>query len=398
MKARIITQAPFPEGLATTNRVFYNAKGLQKNGVDVKVYIALPTERNGHIKNPKPSGSYKGIDFEYSGLNSVRSRSFFKRRIDDMIFPVRAGFKAISDKPEVLCLISSSSIYILFVMKFFSFISNIPLFVGLTELPFFGFKDYGLFKVRNKILRKIMYKNIDGLMVISYELINLYSKLVSKKCPIILIPVIVDTEDIYQSDVPRSRNIVYTGPLLQKKDGILTIIKSFSQIANEFPDTNLVCTGSIEHSADREKVKKEIDNSGIKERIILKGFVSRSEMIELLNSAACLVLAKPTSDQADTCFPTKLGEYLATGNPIVVTSTGEIPLYLKDGENAYIAEPDSVESFTQKLRDLLSNRNESKLIGENGKKVAEEKFNYVETAKKIVELIDLKMNEKFEKK
>ncbi|MDD4205404.1 MAG: glycosyltransferase, partial [Candidatus Delongbacteria bacterium] len=181
---------------------------------------------------------------------------------------------------------------------------------------------------------------------------------------------------------------VYTGPLLQKKDGILTIIKSFSNIANEFPDTNLVCTGSLDHSVDRDRVKNEIESSKAKDRIILKGFISRSEMIELLNSAACLVLAKPSSDQADTCFPTKLGEYLATGNPIVVTSTGEIPLYLKDGENAYIAEPDSVGSFTQKLRNLLSDSEMAQKIGLKGRQVAEEKFNYKEIAKKVTRLIE----------
>ena len=68
--------------------------------------------------------------------------------------------------------------------------------------------------------------------------------------------------------------------------------------------------------------------------MIFKGFVSRDEMIDLLNSSVGLVLAKPTSAQAETCFPTKLGENLSTGNPIVVTRTGEIPLYLEDGISA----------------------------------------------------------------
>ena len=110
-------------------------------------------------------------------------------------------------------------------------------------------------------------------------------------------------------------------------------------------------------------------------------------MIKLLNSAAGLVLAKPTSNQADTCFPTKLGEYLSSGNPIVVTRTGEIPLYLKDGENAYIAEPDSVEDFTEKLKQLLDNPIQAKEIGKKGREVAKEKFNYYELSKKVIELI-----------
>ena len=48
-----------------------------------------------------------------------------------------------------------------------------------------------------------------------------------------------------------------------------------------------------------------------------------------------LVLARPDNIQAKGGFPTKLGEYLATGNPVVVTKVGEIPNYLIDGVNAF---------------------------------------------------------------
>ncbi len=388
MKIRIITHAPFPEGLATTNRVFYHAKGLAANGVDVKIYIALPTERPESVANPAPAGNYKGIDFEYSGGETVRSRSYFRRKYNYLTFPIKAAFKALKDKPDAVVMISYSSVYVLLITKLIFLLAGMKFIVEETELPLIVNRNYGIYKLRNDFLKLFLFKNLDGFLVISYELEKIYSKLVSKKCPIVLIPVIVDVDDIYRGSVPRTRNIVYTGPLHQKKDGILTIIKSFSAIAGEYPEVNLVCTGSIEHSADRDKVKEELAKSKFRDRIIMKGFVSRTEMIDLLNSAVCLVLAKPSSDQADTCFPTKLGEYLSTGNPIAVTSTGEIPLYLKDGENAYISEPDSVDSYTQKLRELLSDPDKAKRIGEEGKKVAGEKFNYKEIAKKVISLIE----------
>ncbi|MDY0016251.1 MAG: glycosyltransferase family 4 protein [Candidatus Delongbacteria bacterium] len=388
MKIRIITHAPFPEGLATTNRVFYHAKGLAANGVDVKIYIALPTERPESVANPAPTGNYKGIDFEYSGGETVRSRSSFRRKYNYLTFPIKAAIKALKDKPDAVVMISYSSVYVLLITKLIFLLAGMRFIVEETELPLIVNRNYGIYKLRNDFLKLFLFKNLDGFLVISYELKKIYSKLVSKKCPIVLIPVIVDVDDIYREGVPRTRNIVYTGPLHQKKDGILTIIKSFSAIAGEYPEVNLVCTGSIEHSADRDKVKEELAKSKFRDRIIMKGFVSRTEMIDLLNSAVCLVLAKPSSDQADTCFPTKLGEYLSTGNPIAVTSTGEIPLYLKDGENAYISEPDSVDSYTQKLRELLSDPDKAIRIGEEGKKVAGEKFNYKEIAKKVISLVE----------
>lgn len=388
LKVAIITHTSFPEGLAASNRVFYHATGLKANNVDVKVYIATPTEQKNNIKNTLSKGSYKGIDFEYSLGKSIRSSSFMQRRIDDFIGPIMTGLKVIKDNPDAAVAISHSSIYVLFILKLIFLLSRITFIVERTEVPLHGNKNYGIYKYRNKFFKMFLYKNLDGFLVISYELIKRYSALISKKCPIELIPVIIDIEDIYDPNVVRTKNIVYTGPLLQKKDGILTIIESFSKIADEFPETNLICTGSLDFSRDKEKVKTAIENSGVKDRIIMRGFISRDEMVELLNSAACLVLAKPTSDQSDTCFPTKLGEYLATGNPIAVTLTGEIPIYLEDKVNAYIAEPDSIDSFADKLRDILKNPEKSKEIGLKGKEVAENSFNYAKTAKKVVKMIN----------
>lgn len=388
MKIAIVTHAPFPEGLASTNRVFYHAKGLQANNIDVKVFIATPTERKGNIKNTQPKGSYKGVNYEYALNKSVRSNHFLQRRIDDFFGPIRTAFNVIRFKPDAAVIISHSSLSVLFALKVLFRMKGLTFIAERTEAPFHGSGSSKFYKSIGSILKRNIYKKLDGFLVISHELMKIYSKIISKNCPIVLIPVIVDVNDIYNGAVKRTRNLIYTGPLLQKKDGILTIIKSFADIAQDYPDTNLICTGNLESSRDKEKVVEEIEKSGVKDRIIMKGFVTRKEMIELLNSAVGLVLAKPSSDQADTCFPTKLGEYLATGNPIVVTKTGEIPLYLEDGVNAYIAEPDSVESFTDKLRDLLSDPIKAQEIGAKGKKTAEDKFNYAETAKKVIDLVE----------
>ncbi|MGD9706498.1 MAG: glycosyltransferase family 4 protein [Candidatus Delongbacteria bacterium] len=387
MKVVIITHTPFPEGLAPTNRVFYHAKGLQDNHVEVKVIIALPTEKFNNVKNPVAVGVYKGIEFEYSLRKTERSKHFLRRRFDDFIGPVKAGIKAIREKPDAVLMISYSSIYVLCVLKLIFLISGKTFIVEETEFPLFGKKDNGVFRLRNKFLKKFLYKNLDGFLVISHELKKRYSKLVSKKCPVVLIPVIVDVSDIYDASVERTRNLVYTGPLVQKKDGILTILKSFSSIAEKFPEVKLVCTGNVNISPDKERVLSEIQNCEYKDRIVMTGFISREKMIEYLNSACGLVLAKPSSEQADTCFPTKLGEYLSTGNPIVVTKTGEIPLYLQDGTDAYIAEPDSVESFTQKLMELLSNPEKAAAIGLKGRETAMKHFNYKEISKKVINLI-----------
>lgn len=384
MKVAVITQASFPEGLAPTNRVIYHAKGLKANGIETKIFITLPTENWRNVKNINTRGEILGIPYEYVWKETKRSKYFIGRRIHDLLSPLRTAFKIRKEKYEAALLISFCSYYVITVLKFFCFFFDIKLIAERTELPK---TEKGILQIKNQIMVSCVFKNLYGFLAISESLQKYYSRLVSRNCPVVLVPVIIDVSDIYDSSVNRTKNLVYTGPLLQKKDGIITIIQAFKKVADDFPETNLILTGDIDYSTDKERILNELEGK-YKDRIIMKGFLTREDMIKLINSAAGLLLAKPSSEQANTCFPTKLGEYLSTGNPIVVTSTGEIPLYLEDMVSAYIAEPDSVESFTMKLVQLLSDPEKASEIGKTGKNVALKSFNYKETSKRVISLIE----------
>ncbi len=384
MKAALLTLASYPEGLAITNRVHYYAKGLKENGKEVKVFIVKPTEVPGSVANENRTGSRDGVEFEYTVNSPVRSRSFWARRYYDVLGPVFAAVKVIRGNYDCAILVSSDSFFHAYLFKIVFRLFGIKFGAERTELMFHAKRTGGIFKVFNWFFAKTVYKGLDVFFTISFVLQEDYKKYVSKRTPVVLIPVIVDEKDIYRPEVKRTDDIVYTGPLVQRKDGILFIIEAFNTIASEFPGVDLVMTGDINMTWDKDKILRLVDASPFKDRMVFKGFVSRKEMVELLNSAAALVLAKPTGDQSDTCFPTKLGEYLSSANPIVVTRTGEIPLYLEDGKNAYIAEPDSVGSFTQKLRELYTDRKMAKEIGEEGRKTAINNFNYVEISKKVI--------------
>ena len=100
-----------------------------------------------------------------------------------------------------------------------------------------------------------------------------------------------------------------------------------------------------------------------------------------------LALARPDRLQAQNGFPTKLGEYLATGKPVVVTRVGEIPLFIKHGENGYLADP-TPESFSKQLSWVADNYEQAKKTGQNGKKLAENEFSYFVQSKKVLEFMN----------
>ena len=115
--------------------------------------------------------------------------------------------------------------------------------------------------------------------------------------------------------------------------------------------------------------------------------VSSSDMPQMLKDAIILALDRPDNLQAKYGFPTKLVEYLLTGNPVVVTRVGDIPRFIENGVSGMVAEPSNPEDFASKICWLLENKERARAIGEQGKKVAMGCFNNEIEARKIINTI-----------
>jgi glycosyltransferase involved in cell wall biosynthesis len=126
---------------------------------------------------------------------------------------------------------------------------------------------------------------------------------------------------------------------------------------------------------DTPNHQKLIKQYGLQNKVFWKGEYPRNEIPAIIKNATLLVLPRPDSKQAQGGFPTKLGEYLATGNPVCATTVGELPQYLTDNESIYFAKPGSIDSFADAMIKALSNLKEAQLIAKKGREVAEKHFN-----------------------
>lgn len=181
--------------------------------------------------------------------------------------------------------------------------------------------------------------------------------------------------------------IAYTGTLNNNKDGIDILLKSFARISTRFKNVHLYLAGFWHY--DVEEQKKFIKDTGLSDRVTYLGKLNSDQIPSFIGNAELLVLARPDSHQAQGGFPTKLGEYLATGHPVCVTKVGEIPNYLEDGVSAYLAEPGSVDSFAEAMKQVLDNPNKAKQVGLNGKIVAETEFNAALQADRLSKFLEL---------
>ena len=232
-------------------------------------------------------------------------------------------------------------------------------------------------------------KELSGLFVITTSLKFFFVKHGVEENRIRIVNITVDTNRFLHLEKKecKERYIAYCGTVSNNKDGVDDLIKSFAIVVNKHPNVKLLIIGQIPSQTVKAENVKLIDDLGLRDRVVFTGMVTSTEMPQLLKEATVLALARPDSLQAQNGFPTKLGEYLMTGNPVVVTKVGDIPLFLRDGESALLSEQRNPEDFAAKLCWVIENPERASLIGQNGKGVALREFNYLTESKKIIDFI-----------
>jgi len=83
-------------------------------------------------------------------------------------------------------------------------------------------------------------------------------------------------------------------------------------------------------------------------------------------------------------YPSKFGDYLSVGRPVVATPLPEVKEIVREGRCGYISESDSVESFSGALLKALEDRVNWTLLGNNGRKYAKKYLSWEHIIPKVV--------------
>lgn len=395
LKIKILTTEGFPVGLAASNRIMTYAKGFAEQNCRVSVHCIKPTEVPGKVFNHKKSGNINGVEYYYDGGKTILASSFIYRRIDNIKATFKMCFNLIrekkADKTDAIIYYSSSSSRAL-VLYFITKIKKIILLKEESEFP--AVYLAGMNPVQKLFYNKIHYTLFDGYLLMTKRLIQYFVKDRKIKTPYLHVPMTVDYKRFHQTSHENSTcsYIAYCGVLNNAKDGVDILIDAFALIAEKFPDTNLYLIGDAATKNELNLYLEKIKKYHLSKRIILTGRVSKDEIPQLLCNSKILVLPRPLSLQAEGGFPTKLGEYLATGKPVIATVVGEIPLYLENKLNVFFAKPGSAVSISVQIKTILEDYQKAIIIGKNGREVVMKKFNYLIQSKDIIDFIHVLKN------
>ncbi len=255
----------------------------------------------------------------------------------------------------------------------------------ILEHPKFNAQSNSLFEYEKYMTKTANLYDI--IMPITRFIKDEYSKFGRTK-PIFLNPIITNVEGI-EKVIPSishcKKKLIYCGNLGHSEE-MEILFNEFSIALKEYSKLSLTVIGGGVSKRHTKFLLGECrtfcENLGIENSVKFTGRILHKEVLKYYNKGDIFLLPRPSREYSKAGFPSKLGEYLMTGKPVVAYPTGDIPLYLKDNVSAYFVKNEDLGTFGHRIVDVIKDLKFS-TVGEQGAKVATNSFSLEATAERI---------------
>ncbi len=151
-------------------------------------------------------------------------------------------------------------------------------------------------------------------------------------------------------------------------------------IKEKVPDVRFLVIG-ISISDWDQIVKQYAGQEGVLDNILFLG--QRTDVPELLAAADAGILCSLNEG-----FPNAVMEYMAAGLPVVATDVGGVRDLVVPNKTGYLVLSDDATTMAQKLMELFNDPAKAMGMGQAGKKIVYEKYDFMLLATKIARIYD----------
>jgi len=215
-----------------------------------------------------------------------------------------------------------------------------------------------------------------GIIIISSRLQKKYENISRDKIPLHYCAISVDF-DRYPSNVKYFSNpptLFYSGSF-GKKDGVHVLLEAFDKLAAKHAAIRIVLTGRGSDEA-LNPVLTRIKASPYKDRIEYKGYLDDDAYYAALNAADIPCMTRINIKYAQAGFPFKLGEFLATGKPVIASRVSDVECMLENRREAMLVEPGDSDGIVAAAEYLIGNPDQAAAIGMKGRAKAKILFDH----------------------
>lgn len=339
--------ADIPDKAPAAVRVFSNAMALKAYGYDVKI-ISVDTEKT--IEHNVICG------IEVWHLARPKSTKGWASKLIDA-----SRFTSIIDKIDnVNAVIAYEQPAISFLrLRRYCHKRNIKLLAETAEWQ--KWENLGNLSGIARLVRvmditasmRYSYKKSDGIIVTSSYFKNHFNNC----APILVVPTLQyqKMEVTGENDSNGVRKFVYAGQLGYRKDLLSDIIKAFYTLRDRefvFNILGLTYAEYVERFPDEEPYLKAI-NKDI-ERIKFFGKVPHKEVLHMVGNSDFALIIRESIRRNNVGFPTKYGESINCGTPVIVSDFSDVVYYTKKYNVGIVTEITAIEKGIERALEMDS--------------------------------------------
>lgn len=381
MKVVFLVGFSFPYGEASSVRAFNICKLLNSAGIDVHVIADFVSEYRGQVG--------KFCTYEWC---LDKQPSIFKRGLRAKESLIR--LKKYCDNFKVDAILSNAKSDRFFELEKFCKNRKIDLFIENCE--WYDISSYKLGRLdyrfyKNERMLKEGFKKVNGFISIS-RLLNNYNSSLGKLS--VRIPTILDVKEVeYSLSLNKKQeekiNIIYAGSPGKSKELLRPIIEIL-KVTEEFRKKIIFHI----YGPNKKLVLKNIQDKSLlddmDECVKIYGYTPQEKMQEIIKNADFLIFIRPNRKSSHAGFPTKFGESMSVGTPVISNRTGDIDLYLKSDYNGYILNELNTETLKDIFYKILKlDKEKYNNLRKNARLTAENYFDYKKYLKEIKRLFNI---------
>lgn len=195
------------------------------------------------------------------------------------------------------------------------------------------------------------YKKSDAIIVTSHY----FAEHFNKYLPVLSLPTLqchrLDVSHHQMNNLPRK--FIYAGGLGYQKDMLVEIIHAFGEISEREFEFNILGLSKDQY-AERFAEDIPLINSinQRKDKIKFWGKVSHSVVLNELIKTDFSLIIRQSSQRNNVGFPTKFGESINCGTPVIVTDFSDVVYYTKKYNVGIVTTVNNIAEGIQKALDM----------------------------------------------
>lgn len=184
----------------------------------------------------------------------------------------------------------------------------------------------------------------------------------------------------------RTPHIVFFG-MMGRTNILDPVIKSLPQVI-EMLGTKAVTLDLIGDGPARKQLEKLVSDLDLTDNVHFLGFKSYDQLQDLTAKDDIALCIMPKEISTAACSNQKVFQYMSMGLATIVTSVGDLPLYVQNGTAGMVVPPANTTAIANAIADLLTDADLRKNLASEGHKLAHTAYSWHELAGSVDHLLE----------